>query len=56
MIDVLTIFMTVEDIVELQVNPDDVPDAQLKREILTLAYNGATAGDIWDYINTLDDE
>ena len=56
MIDKLTPFMTVDDVVELLVNPDMVPDAQLKREVLTLVYNGSPEQEVWDYINTLNDE
>jgi len=56
MIDKLTPFMAVTDVVELLVNPDNVPDAQLKREILTLVYNGSTEQEVWGYIKTLNDE
>lgn len=55
MIDKLAPFMTVEQAIEALINIDDVPDFQLKVEIITLVLNGCPEDEIWDYINTHND-
>lgn len=55
MIEKLQPFMTVDDAIEVMLNPHHVPDAQLKLEIITLLFNGADEQIVWDYINTWDE-
>ena len=55
MIEKLAPFMTVEQAIEALIHVDDVPDHQLKLEIVTLVLNGCPEKDIWDYINSHND-
>ena len=56
MIDKIKVFMTLEDAFEALLDGHLVPDKQLKVEIITLLYNGADEQEVWDYINSYDDE
>ena len=52
----LSQFMTTYDVLEVIHNPERVVDLQLKMEILGLVYCNVSDEEIWDYINTYNNE